>query len=236
MNIFFQCDNIPNVNYELKINSKQICVIDFIKKPSHTVEVDIDNGVLLMELVPVCKQSNIFRNLLNSFSEWIAVCLDIIFHKGENKEFIPKLCDYIKLYSRKKLELDAKNDSKIIFSFKSSKIKKYSLYKVSPVIKEQIKVKILKNEEMLDFNSKYLKGELIKYLSIYNFLFFPFLIVFGLAIVDSFIKSNVLLLIFLSVLYIPILLFYIFKVYKSVREYKTYIKSGNDFSLKNDCL
>ena len=54
-------------------------------------------------------------------------------------------------------------------------------------------------------------------------LFYPFFIMLSLGIINSLIESNVPLLVFLLVLFIPLIFYYIFEVIKCLRVYKAYM-------------
>lgn len=227
MTIVFQNCNILNVDYELYINQKYICKIHFLKDSSKKVDIDVTKGSITVSIIPTYKKekTNILNNLIKGFLEWLTLYLYLIITAGTRKGNVSEFCEYPHLYYGKNLKLDVDNNSMIVFDFKSSTINSNNkIKKISPKVKECSKIKILLNEEINNFDKKYIRREFIKIFNIYNMFFYPFFVVFSLGIINSLIESNVPLLVFLLVLFIAFLFYYIFEVIKCLKVYKVYTK------------
>ena len=226
MTIVFQNCNILTVDYELYINQKYICKIHSSKDSFKKVDVDVTKGSIVVSIFPNYKKEkiNILYNLINSFFELVTLYLFLIITVGTIKGNVYEFCEYPHLYYGKNLKLDVDNNSMIVFDFKSSTINSNNKIKIiSPKVKECSKIKILLNDEINNFDKKYIKRKFIKIFNIYNMLFYPFFIMLSLGIINSLIESNVPLLVFLLVLFIPLIFYYIFEVIKCLRVYKAYM-------------
>ena len=230
MTIVFQNCNILTVDYELYIDQKYICKIHFSKDSSQKVDIDITKGSIIVSMFPTYKKrkTNILCNLINSFFEWLTLYLYLIITVGTRKGNISDFYEYPHLYYRKNLKLDVDNNSIIVFDFKSSIVNNNNkIKKISPKVKECSKIKVLSNEEINNFDKKYIRRGFIKIFNIYNMFFYPFFIVFSLGIINGLIESNVPLLVFLLILFIVFLFYYLFEVIRCLKLYKVYTNNIN---------
>lgn len=207
------------------------------KKRSEKVDVDVDKGSVLVSVSPTYKKekTNILYKLTNGFLEWLTLYFYLIITVGTKKGSVFEFCEYPSLYYGKNLKLDVDSNSIIVFDFKSSTINSNKkVKKITPKVNECSKIKILSNEEISTFDKKYIRREFIRIFNIYSMFFYSFLIVFSLGVVNSWIESNVLLLVFLSVLFIVFLFYYIFVVIKCLKVYKAYTsKKTGYFSISS---